>query len=87
MKFVISLIFTLAVDEEHQQCLKNLSDKETELADLKVEVDRLIVVAEQLNSKLAVLRKEEEEGRCIVESYPDKIAEIEQRLAAIDALV
>ena len=84
---VVSFIYSLAVDEEHQQCLKQLSDKETKMADLKVEVDRLIVVAEQLNSKLAVLRKEEEEGRCIVESYPNKIAEMEPRLAAIGALV
>ena len=46
------------------KCLKQLSDKETKMADLKVEW-----TIEQLNSKLAVLRKEEEEGRCIVESF------------------
>ena len=61
--------------------------KETELADLQVEVDRLVLEAEQLNSKLAELVKKGTEATKVVESYPDKITVIEQRLEAIRDLL
>lgn len=81
------VLLCIGVEQEYQLLQQQVTDRETKLADLKVEVDRLIVVAEQLNSKLSMLSKEEEEARCVVESHPDKIAEMEQRLTAIEALI
>ena len=80
-------LFSPAVEEEYQQLHQQLTEKETEAADLRVAVDRLVLEAEQLNSKLAELVKKGVEATKVVESYPDKIAVMEQRLTAIDELL